>query len=390
MKLSLNKKILLWFLIIILVSFILYSSLIYFVYQFHLKGEYYFRALRENPDLDHLLLPRLKEMEEFGPHRRVADLTILPPGLFMKVFFSITGGVLVIIIIAASGGFLFLKRMLNQVNLITKNVKEIDDRRLHLRLNLKGKDSISNMARTFDNMLDKIEASFKSHKQFIQNASHELNTPLTVVKTKIDVLMQKKAVTNKEYRETMEIIDSEIMRLSKITEDLLLLSDLEDNGKKAEFNRIDIKTVLKKMVKLFENQIDSKDLKLKLSFDGKSRILGNQTQIEQLIFNLMDNAIKYSISEEELIIGLNNDREEKYLIIETTNTSEAIGKEEIPNIFKRFYKSSKGTTVKGFGLGLAIAKKIVENHGGAIRANYDKDTKQITFKTYLLLLEKKE
>ena len=60
------------------------------------------------------------------------------------------------------------------------------------------------------------------------------------------------------------------------------------------------------------------------------------------------------------------------------------------NSLPRFYKLSSGTTVKGFGLGLAIAKKIVETHGGAIRANYDKDTKQITFKTYLLLLEKKE
>ncbi len=385
MKLTLNKKILFWFIIIILVSIFLYSSLIYFVYQFNLRGENYSRALNENPDLDHILLERLKEMEKFGPHERIDDLTILPPGLFMRIFFNITGGVLIIIIIAASGGFLFLKRMLNQVNLITKNVKEIDDKRLHLRLNLKGRDSISNMARTFDNMLDKIEASFKSHKRFIQNASHELNTPLTVVKTKIDVLRQKKSVSNKEYRETIEIIDSEIMRLSKITEELLLLSDLESNGKKTEFNRIDVKTVLKKMVKLFENQIDSRNLKLKLNFEGKSQILGNMTQIEQLIFNLMDNAIKYSIPEKELLIGLSNDRKEKHLVIEIANTSEAIRKEDIPNIFKRFYKSSRGTTVKGFGLGLAIAKKIVENHGGAIRVQYNKDTKQVIFKIYLHL-----
>ncbi len=207
-------------------SIILYSFLIYFVYQFNLRGENYFQALKNNPDMDHLLLERLKEMEEFEPHRIAPDLTILPPGLFMRIFFNITGGVLIIIIIAASGGFLFLKRMLNQVNLITKNVKEIDDKRLHLRLNLKGKDSISNMARTFDNMLDKIETSFKSQKQFIQNASHELNTPLTIVKTKIDVLKQKKTISNKEYRDIIEIIDGEIMRLSKITEELLLLSDL--------------------------------------------------------------------------------------------------------------------------------------------------------------------
>lgn len=389
MKLTLNKKILLWFIIIILVSVVLYSSLIYFVYQFNLRGENYFRTLSDNPDLDNILLERLKEMERFGPHNMISDLMILPPALFMRIFFSITGGVLVIIIVAASGGFLFLKRMLNQVNLITKNVKEIDDKRLHLRLNMKGKDSISNMARTFDNILDKIEASFKSQKQFIQNASHELNTPLTIIKTKIDVLKQKKAVSNKEYRETIEIIDSEIMRLSKITDELLLLSDLEDNDQKVKFNGIDIKIILKRMVKLFENQIDSKDLKLKLSCKGKSIIFGDPTQIEQLIFNLMDNAIKYSICKKELKISLDSDRKEKYLILGITNISDAIREEDVPNIFKRFHRSTSGTSVKGFGLGLAIAKMIVENHGGKIRVYHKKDIKQVTFKVFLPLLNEK-
>ncbi len=390
MKLSLNKKILLWFIIIILISVVLYSFLIYFVYQFNLRGENYFRALNENTDFDYILLERLKEMERFGSHKMIADLTILPPALFMRIFFSITGGVLIIIIGAASGGFLLLKRMLNQVNLITKNVKEIDDKRLHLRLNMKGKDSISNMAMTFDNILDKIEASFKSQKQFIQNASHELNTPLTVVKTKIDVLKQKKAISNKEYRETLEIIESEIMRLSKITEELLLLSDLEDNGQKVKFNKIDIKTILEKMVKLFENQIDSKGLKLRLSSGGRSQISGNLAQIEQLIFNLMDNAVKYSIPENELKINLGNDRKEKYLIFGITNISNAFRKEDIPNIFKRFHRSSNGISVKGFGLGLAIAKKIVDNHGGTIKVDHLKDTKQVTFRVFLPLFNKKK
>ena len=91
-------------------------------------------------------------------------MTILPPGLFIRVAFTITGGVLVIIIITTSSGFLFLRRMLKQVDFITKNVEEINDKKLHIRLNLKGKDPISNMAKTFDNMLDQIEHSFKSQE----------------------------------------------------------------------------------------------------------------------------------------------------------------------------------------------------------------------------------
>lgn len=389
MKLSLKSKILLWFGIIILVSFILYSFLIFFVYNYNLRGERYIIALREHPELDPFILERLKESGRFGPFGPLSHLTILPPVLFMRIFFTITGGVLAIIIISASGGFLVLRRMLRRVDFITRNVKEIDDKRLNLRLNLKGKDAISNMAKTFDNMLDRIEASFKNQKQFIQNASHELNTPLTIIKTKIDVLKQKKNITKKEYMETIELVDSEIMRLSKITEELLTLSDLEENGYKAKFSQINVKRILDKMLKLFENQISSKNLKLKTHFDGEFEILGSKRQVEQLLFNLIDNAVKYSTPKKELKINLINDKDNKLLILNITNISEIIKKEDIPYIFDRFYKTSAITDKKGFGLGLSISKKILENHNGKIKVDYNKSKKEITFKVYLPLFKEK-
>ena len=141
--------------------------------------------------------------------------------------------------------------MLKQIDFITENVKEINDKKLHIRLNLKGKDPISNMAKTFDKMLDQIELSFKSQKQFIQNASHELNTPLTIIKTKIDVLKQKKTVNTDDYKETIDLIDSEVMWLSKVTEQLLVLSDLEENGFKSESVKVNFKSDSGKNVKTF-------------------------------------------------------------------------------------------------------------------------------------------
>lgn len=389
MKLSLKSKILLWLGVIILISFILYGFLIFFVYSYNLRGERYIIALTEHPGLDQPFIERLKELNRSGPFGPPPQLTILPPGLFMRVFFTITGGVLVIIIIAASGGFLVLRRMLNQVYFITRNVKEIDDKRLHLRLNLKGKDAISNMAKTFDNMLDKIEASFKKQKQFIQNASHELNTPLTIIKTKIDVLKQKKSITKKECMETIELVDSEIMRLSKITEELLTLSELEENVNKVNLSQINIKRILEKMLKLFENQISSKNLKLETSFNGDFKILGSKMQIEQVLFNLIDNAVKYSTPKKEIEISLSNDKDNKLLILDITNISEIIKEEDLPYIFDRFYKTSAITDKKGFGLGLSISKKIVENHNGSIKVDFNKDKKEITFKVYLpLFIEK--
>ena len=386
MKLSLKSKIFVWLGVIILISFILYGSLIYFVYQSNLRGENYFKSLGENPELDQRFIEQIKEWENLRPHRFQPPPIVLSPGLFIKVILIITGGVLLIIIIAASGGFLFLQRMLKQVDFITKNVKEIDEKKLHLRLNLKGKDSIANMSQTFDDMLDKIESSFAKQKQFIQNASHEINTPLTVIKTKIDVLKQKKKVTEKEYRETMELIENEVMRLSKITEEILILSDLEDNDYKKEFNPVNVKAILERMLELFRNQVDAKNLNLETNIYGKSEVMGNKIQLEQLVFNLLDNAVKYSSPKRELLISLENDSEGKQLILNITNTSDTLKKDDIPFIFDRFYKTTNGVGNKGFGLGLSISNKIVENHNGSINVDYNEEKKTITFKITLPLL----
>jgi signal transduction histidine kinase len=366
--------------IIILISSILYGSLIFFVYQYNLRGENYLKSLRENPELDQTLIDRVKEWEKLRPHRFQPPPIVLPPGLFIRVIFIITGGVLLIIIIAASGGFLFLRRMLNQVDFITENVKEIDEKRLHLRLNLKGKDPIANMAGTFDDMLDKIESSFETQKQFIQNASHEINTPLTVIKTKIDVLKQKKKVTEKEHRDTLELIENEVMRLSKITEEFLVLSDLEDNDSRKEFISVDFKVILERMLELFRNQIESKKLKLVTHIYGKTEVLGNKTQLEQLVFHLVDNAVKYSNPESGLMLSLDNDSTGKHLMLKVTNTSDNFKKDDIPYIFDRFHKTTNGIKEKGFGLGLSISKKIVENHSGSIEVDYDESKKTVTFK----------
>jgi len=388
MKLTLKSKISIWFLVIILISLVIYGTLIFFVYKFNIRGEKFVESLKEHSWVDQSFIDRIKEQYRPGlPHPLPPPLTILSPHLFNRIFFTITGGVLFIIVISAAGGFLVLRKMLNQVDVITRNVREIDEKRLHLRLNLKGKDVISNMAKTFDNMLDKIEESFKKQKQFVQNASHELNTPLTVIKTKIDVLKQKKTVTKKEYNDTLALIDSEIMRLSKITEELLMLSELEENWKNSEFTVVNIKKVLEKMLSLFENQISSKNLLLRTHYDGEFEILGINTQIEQLLFNLLDNAIKHSVTERELEVSLINDEEGKNLVFILTNVSDNLKEQDIPYIFDRFYKASNAVDRKGFGLGLSISKKIIESHNGKIEVEYVSDKKTITFKVFLPLLK---
>lgn len=383
MKWSLKTKIIFWFIAIIFISIVIYGFLIFSVYRVNLRGENYFNALKEHPGVEQTLIDRIRELDELDRRKIPPPITVLPSRLFLRVFYTITGGVLFIILVSVSGGFIFLMRMLNQVNFITKNVREIDEKRLHLRLHIKGKDPISNMAITFDRMLDKIENSFKNQRNFIQNVTHELNTPLTVIKSKIDLLRQKKNITKKDYKSTIELIDSEIMRLSGITEELLTIMELEENDNKRELGEVNLKSILKRTLMIFENQINSKDLRLRAQFKGEFKIWGSKVQIEQLLFNLLDNAIKYSVRGRELKINLKGIINRKLIKLSIANSSEIIKREDLPYIFNRFYRSSSLSDRKSFGLGLSISKKIVENHKGNIKVDYNEKRKEITFRVFL-------
>ena len=388
MKLTLNAKITLWFIIIILISLVLYGTMIFLLFRFNLYPERQLEILKQNPGGGDIM--RIENFEKMiksrGPEI-FAPFTVLPPHLVWRIFYLLTGGILAIIIISTSGGFLFLRRSLNQINYITNNVKEIDEKKLHLRLNLKGNDAIARMSATFDLMLDKIESSFKSQKQFIQNASHELNTPLTIIKTNIDVLKQNKNAAKKDYMETLELVNDEITRLSKVTDDLLILSSLDDAYKQKLFRQVDIKKVTEKVLLIFKNKIKSKNSTLLKNFKGNFEILGNEELIEVLIFNLIDNAIKYSDPNEELKIIINNDIENHNLLFEIKNKSHIIQKEDVPYLFDRFFKVRNEKTSKtlGYGLGLSICKKIVENHNGKIGVNFNDLEKTISFKVTLSL-----
>jgi len=233
-RLTFNKKITLTFSIIIIISLILYASLIITLFAVNFQNSKFMHELRKTPGLNENTIKSIEEFNKMPKERMLPPLIILRPDVLFKITFILSGGVLFIILIATLGGFIFLRRTLKQIDYITKNVEEIDERKLHLRLNIKGKDAIAKMSQTFDAMLDKLEASFDSQKLFFQNASHELNTPLTVIKTNIDVLRQNNNATKEEYDDVINIIDNEIKRLSGISDSLLNLTvnEIKEKAKK--------------------------------------------------------------------------------------------------------------------------------------------------------------
>lgn len=313
-----------------------------------------------------------------------------------RVFYIVSGGAVIIIFLAAAGGFFLTKRALKPIENITNTVKKIDGKRLRKRLNFAGKeDEIVRLANTFDSMLDKIEFSFNQQKQFTQNASHELNNPLAVMKTNVEVVLQNRKAKKKEYKKTLHLINNEISRLSKIADDLLLLSKMDTDKKREKLSLINIKDISRKILEMFSSKIRMKNLIVKQIYEGCLNIEGEKKQIEQLIFNLVDNAVKYTKQKKVISINVYNDEKKENLIFKIENESNFIGEEDLPYIFDRFYtgkfkkldKTEKNIEdkISSDGLGLSICKTIVERHNGKITARLSNGNKIIIFKITLPL-----
>ncbi|OGS28042.1 MAG: hypothetical protein A2297_01055 [Elusimicrobia bacterium RIFOXYB2_FULL_48_7] len=201
-------------------------------------------------------------------------------------------------------------------------------------------------------------------KDFVENVSHELKTPLTAVKGFIETMEEEKEL-NKRY---LDVIKRNIDRLISIVQDLSVLSNLENKGARTDFREVYIKEAVENAVKIFEKQINEKGLFLKLELDKNlPGITADPFKLEQLFINLLDNAVKYT---EKGGVTISAEKSGSHIKIEVIDTGIGIPKEHLSRIFERFYVVDKSRSRKlgGTGLGLSIVKHIVLLHNGSITA----------------------
>ena len=223
--------------------------------------------------------------------------------------------------------------------------------------------------------IEPLEESFKKQKQFIADASHELRTPLTVIKTNISILKENKQESIKSQERWISYIESQANRMSFLVNEMLSLANIDLNIKKVNLSKISLTDILKNCLLVFEVVIFEKGLLLEEYIDDDIYINGEKEQIKKLISILIDNAIKYTNSNGKIIIFLKNEKNKAKLIVK--NTGEGIKNENLEKIFERFYRidDSRNSKSGGYGLGLAIARAISEEHKGKIYAesNFRKD-----------------
>ena len=211
-----------------------------------------------------------------------------------------------------------------------------------------------------------VEELFNKQKQFVSDASHELKTPLAVIEANSDVL-QSKVGENK----WITYIQNEVQSMNKLVNDLLTLARME-NTNSTNFQKFDLSKEVQMSVAVFESMIFEKEIKLEINIDEGIVFNGDKEDIKHIISIILDNAIKHTEKDSKIIVNVGKEKND--IKIEIKNQGEPIPVEEQEKIFERFYRVDKARSrsEKRYGLGLSIAKEIVDKYNGTIKA-FSKD-----------------
>lgn len=218
-----------------------------------------------------------------------------------------------------------------------------------------------------------VKAAFEKQKQFIADASHELKTPLAIIQTNVDVLLSNHDQTIESQKKWLGYIKSETERMTKLTSDLLYLTQVDHSEVQMLMSEFNFSQMVEKVILTMEAIIFEKSIDLNYEIQSDIQIKGNQEQLTQVVMILLDNAVKYT--PEKGNIRLNLYKAYNHVFLSVTNTGQGIKKDEIHKVFDRFYRSDASRTRKNnsYGLGLSIAKSIIEQHQGKIFAESIED-----------------
>lgn len=213
-----------------------------------------------------------------------------------------------------------------------------------------------------------VKAAFDKQKQFIADASHELKTPLAVINTNVDVLLSNSEDTISKQAKWLHYIKSESDRMTKLTNDLLYLTQVDYSDVKTIYSIFNLSETAENVILTMEAVIFEHNLSLHYEIEPGLKVRGNAEEIHEVIMILLDNALKYTNANGFVDISLK--RRHNDAVLTVTNTGEGIPEEHIEKIFDRFYRTDKSRSRKlgGYGLGLAIARAIIEQHKGRIYA----------------------
>ena len=254
------------------------------------------------------------------------------------------------------------RRMLKPIKQITEATKKVASGDFSVKLETNRKDEIQDLVDNFNQMVKDLGSIECLQKEFIDNVSHEIKTPISSIQGFAELLKDEN-ITQEEKQEYANIIIEESNRLLNLSTNMLKLSKLQNQNKIAKKEQIDIAEQIRKAISLLEPKWSKKEITFNVSLEEKY-FWGDEELIFQVWVNLIENAIKYSNQNGKIDITLRQVND--YLEIQIKDYGKGMQEEELTKIFSRFYQIDKSHSSEGSGLGLAIVKRIVELSEGTI------------------------
>jgi len=268
--------------------------------------------------------------------------------------------------VASLGGVFLASRALYPIDKLTRVARRISAEDLSQRLNLRlPNDEVGRLARTFDEMIARLEDAFRRQRQFTADASHELRTPLTAVKGEVEVALTRPREPD-TYRQVLQNVNEEVDRLIRLVSSLLTLARADAGQIPVALEAVDVAVLVDAAVEQVRPAAQQRDIELVLASGPPVTLRADEDLLLQLLLNLLDNAIKYTPPGGRVTAGWSAGSAQVELWVRDTGVG--IAPEHLPHIFDRFYRADKARSRadRGTGLGLSICRWIAEAHGGSI------------------------
>jgi signal transduction histidine kinase len=272
--------------------------------------------------------------------------------------------------IAGLTGWFMSKRVTRPVMALEQATKQMQHGDLSVRVDLPNEKQheFLSLADSFNGMAEQVEQTVSTLRAFVADAAHELHTPLTALQANIELARDEKNVS--EQVRYLSRAKEQGLRLEALVQSLLDLSRIEAAESRTNFVPVDLARLLRERSEPYASRAEQMEREFRLSVDeGSALVIGNESQLGQVVDNLLDNAFKFTPKNGAISVSLEQTSNEVKLKV--SDTGIGIPAEDLPHIFERFHRARNVAEYQGNGLGLAIVKAIVRAHGGDIQAGSD-------------------
>ena len=285
------------------------------------------------------------------------------------LFYVLWAFVPAMLILAGAGGWFLARKSLMPVMAMAECAQRISAESLDQRLPITNPhDEFGRLAAAFNELLARLSSSFARQRQFMADASHELRTPLSVIRTASAVLLEREERSNEEYREALSIVEEQSRRLTRVVENMFTLARSDAGNPELHVTKFYLDELLLEIARAAAVLAAPKGLRLEVGRLPEAQFQGDEGLLRQMIWNLVENAIKYTPQGGGVRIGL--EPADGQYVITVSDSGSGIPAEAQPHIFERFYRADparsrvSGGDDGGAGLGLPIARCIAEAHRG--------------------------